>query len=180
DSVGGESADGAELAVAAAVGPPLALEFAVDGELLHHVAELIGYVHVALTVHRHRLGEAQHALGALADDLHGRVRARPQARAGAGFRERRLRAGCGPRRDQCEGQQRRRTVSGEKAPSPRDTHRTMETPLGAARRGSLPLTAPTARASAARRGPDQPTRSGARAGSPARSTGAGRPAGRRA
>ena len=79
---------GPELAVTAAVGAPLRLERAVGGELLHDVAQLVGDVHVALRVHGDRLGEAQHALGTLADDLRGRVRAGGGTRAGAPFGER--------------------------------------------------------------------------------------------
>jgi len=76
-----EPADRAELPVPAAEGAPLGLEHARVRELLHDVPELVGDVHVALRVQRDRLGEAQHALRALADDLRGRIRARRRADA---------------------------------------------------------------------------------------------------
>ena len=93
--VRGQPADGPELAVAAAVGAPLGLEGAARRELLHHVAELVGHEHVPLCVKRHRLGEAQHALGTLTDDVRRRIRAGAGARAGAGFRAGGGRAGHG-------------------------------------------------------------------------------------
>src|SRR5207248_3165925 len=86
--VRGEAADRPELTVAAAVGAPLRLKHPFGGELLHHVAELVGHEHVPLRTDRDRLGEAQHALGALADDVRRDVwaGARAGARTGIGAR----------------------------------------------------------------------------------------------
>ena len=66
--VGREAADRAELAVAAAVGAPLAEVLPGGGELLHDEGELVGDVDVAERVDGDRLGEAQDAFGAHADD----------------------------------------------------------------------------------------------------------------
>ena len=66
--VGREAADRAELAVAAAVGAPLAEVGAGGGELLHDERELVGDVDIAERVDRDRLGEAKDAFGAHPDD----------------------------------------------------------------------------------------------------------------
>ncbi len=90
--VRGEAADRPELAVARSVGAPLADECAGRAELLHDVAELVGDVHIAFGTERHRLREAQHRLGALADDRGRRVRAGGRgARTGTRFGARRRR-----------------------------------------------------------------------------------------
>ena len=83
--VGREAADRPELAVPAAVGAPLAEVSTGGGELLHDERELVGDVDVAERVDGDRLGEAQDAFGAHADDRGGGVRAfpgRPRARRG--------------------------------------------------------------------------------------------------
>ena len=91
--VGRESVDRPELAVPASERAPLGLEHTGGGELLHHVAQLVGDVDIALGVHRDRLGKAQHALGALSDELRRRVRAGRCVRPGAPFGQRRHGAG---------------------------------------------------------------------------------------
>ncbi len=104
--VHGQPADRPELAVSAAVGAPLGLKRAGRGELLHDVAELVGDVHVADAVDGDGLGEAQHALGALADDLRGGVRARRRADACARLAERARRARAQARQGQRSAQRR--------------------------------------------------------------------------
>ena len=84
--VGREAADRPELAVPAAEGAPLAEVLPGGGELLHDERELVGDVDVAERVDGDRLGEAQDAFGAHADDRGRGVRAfpiRPRARGGA-------------------------------------------------------------------------------------------------